>query len=166
MADEIDPIEWSRRAWEDNKGPGPDHFGAMAAVFRLEQLIGTTLDRALREHGVSRTGFQILAALSLEPDRTLAMGQLSKRLLLHPTTVSLIADKLQARQLVARSPSETDRRTTLASLTDEGAQMLSVISETLSEINYGFEGLSSRMAVTLTEVIRQVRRDMGDSQDC
>ena len=163
MADEIDPIEWSRRAWDDNKGPAPDHFAAMSAVFRLEQLVGAALDRALREHGVSRTGYQILAALSLEPDQTLAMGQLSKRLLLHPTTVSLIADKLQARQLLTRSPSETDRRTTLASLTDEGAHVLSVISESLSEIDYGFEGVSSRMAVTLTEIIRQVRQDMGDA---
>ncbi len=163
MADEIDPIEWSRRAWEDGKGPAPDHFAAMAAVVRLEQLVGAALDRALREHGVSRTGYQILATLSLEPDRTLAMGQLSKRLLLHPTTVSLIADKLQARGLLSRVQSETDRRTTLASLTDEGAHTLTIVSESLSEINYGFEGVSPRLAITLTEIIRQVRHDMGDA---
>jgi DNA-binding MarR family transcriptional regulator len=162
MADDIDSIEWSRRSWELRNGPEPDFFAAMTAVLRLGQLVGATIDRALRDHGLNRTGFLILAVLYLKSDRSLSMGQLSKRLLLHPTTVSLVADKLQERQLVLRSPSTTDRRTILATLTDEGARTLIVISEQLGEANYGFEGVDARMAITLTEVVRHVRHDMGD----
>ncbi|GAA5174341.1 MarR family transcriptional regulator [Pseudonocardia eucalypti] len=163
MSDHVDPIEWSRRLWEAGKGPEPDYFAAMAAVLRLEQLVGLALDRLVREHGLSRTGYLILVTLYLREDRTLSMGQLSKRLLLHPTTVSLVTDKLQARELVVRSPHPTDRRTILAELTDEGARTLATVSEALGEVNYGLEGVSDRMAITLTEVIRQVRESMGDA---
>jgi DNA-binding MarR family transcriptional regulator len=163
MADEIDSIEWSRRSWAGKGGPEPEYFAAMVAVLRLSQLVGATIDRALRDHGVNRTGFLILAVLFLKSDRSLSMGQLSKRLLLHPTTVSLVADKLQERNLVLRSSSTTDRRTILATLTDEGAQTLMAIGEQLGEARYGFDDVDPRMAVTLTEIVRHVRHDMGDS---
>jgi DNA-binding MarR family transcriptional regulator len=163
MADEVDPIDWYRQVWEENKGPEPDYFAAMVATLRLEQLVGAALDRSVREHSLSRTGYLILVELSLQPDRTLSMGQLSKRLLLHPTTVSLVTDKLQVRELVLRSPHPTDRRTIHASLTDEGVRVLSAVNESLSEVNYGLEGATNRMAITLTEVIRVVRHSMGDA---
>jgi DNA-binding MarR family transcriptional regulator len=163
MAEEIDSIEWSRRSWDQKNGHEPDYFAAMAATLRLGQLVGATIDRALRDHGLNRTGFLILAVLYLKSDRSLSMGQLSKRLLLHPTTVSLVADKLQERQLVLRSPSTTDRRTIFATLTDDGAQTLMAVSEQLGEVNYGFEGVDTRMAITLTEIVRQIRHSMGDS---
>ena len=162
MADKVDPIDWSRCRWHEREGPAPDYFAAVAAVLRLEQLVGATLDRSIRESDLSRTGYLILVALYLKQDRTLSMGQLSKRVLLHPTTVSLVTDKLQARELVTRSPHPTDRRTILASLTEAGAHTLSVTSDALSELNYGLEGVSPRMAITLTEIIRQVRQSMGD----
>jgi DNA-binding MarR family transcriptional regulator len=163
MADEVDPIEWARHVWEENKGSEPDYFAAMSAALRLEQLVGAALDRSVREHSLNRTGYLILVELYLQPDRTLSMGQLSKRLLLHPTTVSLVTDKLQARQLVLRSPHPTDRRTILASLTDEGARILAAVSQSLGEVNYGLVGVTNRMAITLTEVIRLVRQSMGDA---
>jgi DNA-binding MarR family transcriptional regulator len=162
MADQLDSIEWCRRRWEDNKGLAPDLFAAMGAVLRLEQLVGGTLDRLLREFNLNRTAYLILVTLHLKRDNTLTMGQLSKRLLLHPTTVSLVIDKLQARELVTRSPHPTDRRTILATLTDDGASTLATVGESLNTVNYGFEGVDGRLAITLTEVIRQVRKDMGD----
>jgi DNA-binding MarR family transcriptional regulator len=162
MAEQLDSIEWSRRRWVDSKGLSPDLFAAMGAVLRLEQLVGGTLDRLLREFSLNRTGYLILVTLHLKSDRTLTMGQLSKRLLLHPTTVSLVVDKLQTRELVIRSPHPTDRRTILATLTDEGASALATVSESLCDVNFGLEGVDPRMAITLTEIIRQVREDMGD----
>jgi DNA-binding MarR family transcriptional regulator len=162
MAEHLDSIEWCRRRWEDSKGSSPDMFAAMGAVLRLEQLVGGTVERLLREFGLNRTGYLILVTLHLKSDRTLTMGQLSKRLLLHPTTVSLVVDKLQTRELVTRSPHPTDRRTILATLTDDGASTLATVSESLSEADFGLEGVEPRMAITLTEIIRQVRRDMGD----
>jgi DNA-binding MarR family transcriptional regulator len=160
MADEIDSIEWTRSCWAQKNGPEPEYFAAMAAVLRLEQLMGSTIDRTLREHGLNRTGFLILTLLYLKSDRSLSMGQLSKRLLLHPTTVSLVADKLQARHLLRRTPSTTDRRAIFANLTDEGAHALMTISKQLGEVNYGLAGVDTRMAITLTETVRHIHDNL------
>lgn len=162
MPDRLDSIEWSRRRWIENDGIDPDLFAALGSVLRLEQLVGATLDQLLREYKFNRTAYLVLVTLRLKRDRTLTMGQLSKRLLLHPTTVSLVIDKLQARDLVTRSPHPTDRRTIHATLTDEGVATLTTISESLSKLNYGFQGVDGRMAIVLTETIRRVREDMGD----
>jgi DNA-binding MarR family transcriptional regulator len=163
MAEELDSIEWSRRRWREIDGADSDHFAAMAGLMRLEQMVGSAVDRTLREHNLSRTAYLVMVTLRLDRQRTLTMGQLSKRLLLHPTTVSLMTDKLQNRGLVQRNPHPTDRRTVLATLTDEGTDMLAIATRSLADVQYGFGGVSERMATTLTEVIRHVRNDMGDA---
>jgi DNA-binding MarR family transcriptional regulator len=162
MAEELDSIEWSRLRWREFEGPGPDHFAAMAGLMRLEQMVGSAVDRILRENNLSRTAYLVMVTLRLDRQRTLTMGQLSKRLLLHPTTVSLMTEKLQNRGLVERKPHPTDRRTVLATLTDEGTEALATASRSLADAQYGFGGVSDRMATTLTEVIRHVRNGMGD----
>jgi DNA-binding MarR family transcriptional regulator len=161
--EQYDSIEWARRRWEAGNGPGADHLAAMAAILRLEHRIAETLDRTLREHDLNRNGYLVLVTLFLKSDRTLAMGQLSRSLMIHPTTVSLVVDKLEARELVSRAPSATDRRTTLSTLTDAGVTTLMTVSESLSESNYGLEGVPVRMAISLTEMMRAVRQKMGDT---
>jgi DNA-binding MarR family transcriptional regulator len=162
MAEKLDSIEWSRRRWLESDGPGPDHFAAMAGLMRLEQMVGSAVDRILREHDLSRTAYLVMVTLRLDRQRTLSMGQLSKRLILHPTTVSLMTEKLQNRGLVERRPHPTDRRTVLAALTDEGTEVLASTSRSLADAQYGLGGVSDRMATALTEMIRHVRNDMGD----
>jgi DNA-binding MarR family transcriptional regulator len=164
VAEAGDPIERARHVWKENHGSKPDYFAAMTATLRLEQLVGAELDRLLRTYRLNRTGYLILVELLLCQDNAaLTMGQLGKRLSLHPTTVSLVTDKLQARRLVRRSPHPTDRRALLASLTEEGARVLSTVSESLGAANYGLEGVTNQMAITLTEVIRLVCQSIGEA---
>ncbi len=157
-----DSMDWARERWAEAGEPRPDHFAAMAAVLRLSALVGSALDRSLREHDLSRTGYLILATLRIARDQTLAMNQLARRLILHPTTISLVVDQLQAKGLVERCPHPSDRRTVLTSLTTEGARVLHATSEAVSETGYGLDGVSDRQAITLTEVMRQVREAIGD----
>ncbi len=134
----------------------------MAAVMRLHQVVGAELDRALREHDLTRTAYLILCTLRIAGDHTLPMGQLSRRLMLHPTTISLVADKLEKRALVTRAPHPTDRRTVLATLTGEGVAALADANRTLAQAGYGLPEVSDRLAITLTEVVREVRERIGD----
>lgn len=158
----MDSIDWARERWSDAGEPKPDHLAAMAAILRLSQLVGAALDRSLREHEMSRTGYLILASLRITRDRTLAMSQLGRRLILHPTTISLVVDQLQTRGLVERRPHPSDRRTVLAILTGEGARVLHEISVAVSGTSYGLDGVTDRQAITLTEILRQVRVAIGD----
>jgi DNA-binding MarR family transcriptional regulator len=157
-----DSIEWARERWAAADFPDPDHFAAMAALMRVSQIMGTRLDAALRDHGMSRTAFLVLSTLQVAVDETLTMGQLSRRLILHPTTISLAVDQLQSQGFVAREPHPTDKRTILARLTPEGTKALRATTEAIREANYGLEGVPQRQAILLTEVIRSVREKLGD----
>lgn len=158
----MDSIEWSRQGWQEHGEPLPDHFAAMAAVLRLGQLLSSSLERLLKEHNLGQTAYLMVATLHLARDQTLAMSELGRRLLLHPTTISLTTDQLQARGWVERRPHPSDRRTTLATLTPEGVRALKTVNESLAGQNYGLGGASDRLAITTTEVIRQMRNELGD----
>jgi DNA-binding MarR family transcriptional regulator len=163
MSERRDSIEWSRLRWKEAKQPEVDHFAAMAAILRLHQIVGSSLDRLLREQNLSRTSYLVLATLQLAKDQTLPMNQLGRRLILHPTTISLTTDQLQERGLVTRKPHPTDRRTTLASLTPDGVRTLTTVNQSVGGSHYGLDGVSDRLAITLTEVIRQVLGALGDT---
>jgi DNA-binding MarR family transcriptional regulator len=159
----MDSVEWARLRWIENETPGLEFAAASTAIMRLHQLMTANLDRALREREISRTAFLVLSALALAEGHRLAMSQLSRRLLLHATTISLTVDQLQTRGLVARESHPTDGRTTLAVLAPSGVRKVREINEVLAEINFGLTGVSDRLAITLTEVARYVRQDMGDT---
>lgn len=160
-----DNIEWSRERWVAAGEPAPDHFAAMAALMRLSNLMGATIDRIVKEHDLSRTAYLILATLYISKDRTLTMTALARRLMLHPTTISLVVDQLEKRALVTRSQHPSDRRTVLAGLTKTGAKALREANTDLAEAGYGLGATSDRLAITLTEVVRNVRVVLGDENE-
>jgi DNA-binding MarR family transcriptional regulator len=157
-----DSVEWSRRRWAEQGQPDPDHFAAMAAVLRTHQVVTAALDRTLRVHDLGRTAYLLMSTLEMSADRTRPLGQLSKQMMVHPTTVTLVIDQLEKRDLVSRAAHPTDRRTVLATLTESGEALMHKANEALAEIDYGLPGVSRQLAVTMTEILRQVREKIGD----
>jgi DNA-binding MarR family transcriptional regulator len=82
--------------------------------------------------------------------------------MVHPTTVTLVIDQLAGRDLVTRRPHPTDRRTVLATLTDEGRRVVAKASDDLGAAQFGLSGVSESLAQRLTGVLGQVRTKMGD----
>jgi DNA-binding MarR family transcriptional regulator len=134
----------------------------MVGSLRLAQLVRTTLAPTLREHDLTLTTYLIFVTLWFEQDRTLTLGSLSKRLMLHPTTVSLVIDKCIARQLTVRSPHPSDGRIILVSLTDKGEQTLQAVSRSLSKLNFGLIGASVETSRSLAENVREVLHTAED----
>lgn len=162
MDGHIDSVEWSRQRWLEVGQPEPDHFAAMAAILRTHQVVGSALDRALREHDLSRTAYLLMTTLRMSVKYTRPLGQLSRHLIVHPTTITLVIDQLEKRGLVARGPHPTDRRTVLATLTTEGVRVVDATSKSVAEVGFGLNGVSGQLAITLTEILRQVRDKVGD----
>lgn len=162
MDGNADSIEWTRTHWSALDQPDPEHFVAMAAVFRTYQSIGATIDRIVRHHEITRTAYLLMATLQMSRDHTRPLGQLSKYLMMHPTSITLAVDQLEKKGLAKRSPHPTDRRTVLARLTPEGLEVVERATKALAEEQYGLPGVSPQLAVTLTEILRQVRERIGD----
>jgi DNA-binding MarR family transcriptional regulator len=160
---EQDPVEFTREHWSASDQPGADHFAAVGALMRAHQLIVAELDRLLKPHGLSRTAFLLMATLLISRDHTRPLGQLSRHLMVHPTTITLVIDQLYAKGLVNRTPHPTDRRTVLASLTSDGHELITKAAEDLAGGQFGLTGVSDSLAQQLTGVLGQVRDKVGDA---
>jgi DNA-binding MarR family transcriptional regulator len=162
VAPDTDPVEWTRRNWSEGDLPSPDHFAAMTALLRTHQAMVTEMDQRLKPHGMSRTAYLLMATLLISQDRTRPLGQLSRHLMVHPTTVTLVIDQLESRGLVSRTPHPTDRRTVLAALTDAGLEAVTKASDDLATVRFGLPGVSESLAQRTTGVLHQIRTKLGD----
>ncbi|HKS51317.1 MAG TPA: MarR family transcriptional regulator [Pseudonocardiaceae bacterium] len=160
----FDPIKRAAQIWQDRIGPA----GTMAAVtnvMRVQQILQSAVDAALRPHGLTFARYEALVLLVFSRQGTLPMKMMGQRLQLHPTSVTNIVDRLQADHLVDRSGHPTDRRTTLVTITEAGRQRQKAATVALTDIDFGFVGLNDTQTAQLTALLTEVRRAAGDFAD-
>jgi DNA-binding MarR family transcriptional regulator len=162
MTEREDLVEWSHERWLAGGHPSPDLFTAMAAILRTHQAMTASIDATLRPYDLTRTGYLLMTTLLLSRDGTRPLGQLSKHLMVHPTTVTLALEQLEKRGLLGRRPHPTDRRTVLAMLTPAGRALLDDVTRTLADASFGLAGVDHDLAGRTTDVLREVREKMGD----
>jgi DNA-binding MarR family transcriptional regulator len=157
-----DLIGWTRRRLEASDAPRATHFAAMTAILRTSGAIAAEVEAALRPHDMTLRTYWLLVTLQVAPERTRTLGQLSRALLVHPTTVTLAVDQLEAAGLVRRVRHATDRRTVLAILTDDGLRAVEGAGGTLARIDFGLRGASTATAERLIDDLWDVRSALGD----
>jgi DNA-binding MarR family transcriptional regulator len=105
------PTELELRAWQ--------------ALLHAHHDVVERLDRDLRQaHGITFGEYDVLLRLGRTPERALRMSDLAERVLLSPSGVTRLVDRLAARDLLERRTDPTDARVALASLTTEGSRLL------------------------------------------
>ena len=137
-------------------------FAAMAALLRSHQMVVAALEAELKGAELTLTGYLVLVTLLMSRGETRPLGQLSKHLMIHPTSVTLVIDQLEKRGLVKRSRHPSDRRIVLAKLTPSGRRLTTKVSKAIAAANFGLAGLDLDEARALTETLRQVRQKLGD----
>src|SRR5882724_3734367 len=160
MTERQDPVEWSREQWIAHHQPAPDQFAAMAAILRTHQAMTAAIDATLRVHDLTRTGYLLMTTLQLSREGTRPLGQLSKHLMVHPTTVTLALDQLEKRQLLKRQPHPTDRRTILATLTPAGRELLDKATRSLADNDFGLAGVDVDLSHRVVSVLAEVREHL------
>ncbi|GAA2555784.1 MarR family winged helix-turn-helix transcriptional regulator [Pseudonocardia hydrocarbonoxydans] len=157
----FDPIMRAADLWAERIGPS----GAMAAVtsvMRVQQILLSAVDGALRPHGLTFARYEALVLLTFARSGRLPMRVMGERLQLHPTSVTNIVDRLQADGLVRRVPHPTDRRATLVEITDSGAELRARATESVTAVDFGLGGLDDEQRAQLTALLGEVRRAAGD----
>jgi len=96
-AREMDPVQYVRSHWAAADQPAAEHFAAMGALMRARQAMAAELDRLLKPHNLSRTAFLLMATLLMSDQHRRRLGQLSRDLLVHQTSVTHVVDQLEAR---------------------------------------------------------------------
>jgi DNA-binding MarR family transcriptional regulator len=75
------------------------------------------------EHETSLTGPQLWVVKILKETSPLKVSELARRMYLHPATMVGLLDRLEAKGLVKRTRSETDRRVVYIDLTQQGREL-------------------------------------------
>jgi DNA-binding MarR family transcriptional regulator len=82
--------------------------------------VTSALERALAEHGLGVSEFEVLDELARQPERECRMQALSGVVHLSQSALSRVVGRLEDQGLVTRFMCQQDRRGIFAQLTDEG----------------------------------------------
>lgn len=159
---DFDPIEEARRNWVRHGWGDGTAMVAATSITRAHQILLSRINAALSDSGLTFSRFEVLALLFFAGERELPMGKIGTRLQVHPTSVTSLVDRLVGDALVERHPHPTDRRTTLARLTDQGATLVVECAARLEAIEFGLEGLSSAQEVLVSKAFTELRASSGD----
>lgn len=157
-----DPVEWVREHWEQREYPEPERFAAAASLMRAHQVVVGALELALRPFELSRSMYLTLVTLALSEYGERRLSYLSRYLMVHPSTITLIVDQLAARGLVGREPHPTDRRASVAVLTADGRTLVERATAAAAGVGFGMADVDPETLERLTESLRSVRRAAGD----
>jgi DNA-binding MarR family transcriptional regulator len=157
----FDPIDEARRHWESRWGRG-DAMAAATAVMRVQQIVLGAVDEALRPFDLTFARYEALVLLQFSRKGSLPLGKMGERLMIHPTSVTNIVDRLEAQGFIRRVPHPTDRRTTLAEITDAGRDVAERATELLNADGFGLAALDEDEQERVTELLRTLRQEAGD----
>jgi DNA-binding MarR family transcriptional regulator len=167
MADDpdggADPLVMGVRDRWDAQGlqgePWP--FMAICSVGRLNQLIKKALDSELARLDLTRTGYLLLTTLALTTRGSARLSTLGRFLMMHPTTVKLTVDQLEAAGLVGRTRHPRDRRATLVEITADGRERVNEVGAALEAPGSAFAPFAG-MHRELFEALQPARLAAGD----
>jgi DNA-binding MarR family transcriptional regulator len=157
-----DPLELSRRYWDEDELGDPSVFFAMASVMRLSRRMMEPIDRVLRGYNLGLTAYLLLMSLDMSANGSMILGRLARELIVHPTTITLTIDRLEEDKLVKKTPHETDGRATRATITKAGRTLVRKITKELAEVNFGLGTLSKTQTAKLTAALTNARLATGD----
>jgi len=137
------------------------------AVMSLFLRLPGALDAQLeRDAGISHFEYQVLAGLSMSPERTLRMSVLAAFAEGSLSRLSQVVGRLEKRGWVRRTPDPADGRYTLAALTDDGWDKVRATAPGHVEAvrRYVIDPLTKAQQRQLREIGRRVTRaiDPGD----
>jgi DNA-binding MarR family transcriptional regulator len=158
----FDPIAEAHRQWSARWPEHADHMAAVTSVMRVQQLLLSRIEDALKPYGLTFAAYEALQLLAFARTGSLPMGKMGERLMVHPASVTNAIGKLEQRGLVERRPSPDDRRVVLAKITHDGRALAGEATAALNQADFGLPDLTRGQAAEVTVLLRAVRVSAGD----
>jgi DNA-binding MarR family transcriptional regulator len=159
----FDPIQEAGRQWRRHWRSAPvEAMQAVTSVMRVQQILLARLNDTLEPYGLTFARYEALMLLYFSRAGELPLGKIGARLQVHPTSVTNLIDGLAQQGLVRRMPHPTDRRVTLAAITDEGRELVERATPVLNRGRFGLEALAEEQLRELNALLREVRADADD----
>lgn len=160
----FDPIERAAEIWEERFGPA-DAMAAVTSIMRVQQILIAGLDGLLRPHGLTFARYEALVLLRFSREGALPLRLIGQRLMVHPTSVTNIINRLEAQGFVVRRPNPADGRGTLAEITLAGREVVERATKDLMAADFGLGGYDRRELEEMFGMLRGLRVTAGDFRE-
>jgi DNA-binding MarR family transcriptional regulator len=137
-------------------------MAAATSIMRAQQVVLAAVDEALRPFGLTFARYEGLVLLTFSRRGSLPLGKMGDRLMIHPTSVTNIIDRLVAAALVERRRNPADGRGVLATLTDHGRDVVRKATKDLMAIDFGLDALDTEDRSLVFDRLRNIRSSAGD----
>jgi len=159
----MDPIaqaraNWAEHGWEDVA----DGMAAVTSVMRAQQIYQARVDEVLKPYRLTFARYELLMLLHFSSQGSMPVKKASERLQVHPTSITNAVDRLEAAELVRRSPHPTDGRSSLIEITEEGRRLALKATDALNAEVFARPGLSPAQVQDLVRTLEALRKDAGD----
>ncbi|WP_328988477.1 MarR family transcriptional regulator [Kribbella sp. NBC_01245] len=162
MADHVDRIleQWNTQRPDLDASP----MAVIGRLSRLSLLIGGELGRTFADHGLDRPSFDVLATLRRSnAEHSLTPADLMRSSMVTSGAITQRLDRLEARGLVSRAPSQTDGRGVQVTLTKAGLTLIDdALPDHIATENRLLEALSREERDALAETLRTLLESLGD----
>jgi DNA-binding MarR family transcriptional regulator len=135
---------------------------AVTSIMRAHQILLARLNEELDAFGLTFARYEALMLLFLSRTGSLPLGKMGVRLQVHPTSVTSLIDGLERLGYARRTPHPSDRRTTLATISDRGREVAERATAALNAAGFGTEPLTRGELESLTAVLQRLRAEAGD----
>ena len=131
---------------------------AVLAILRTADQLAFASADIFRGANLSPSQYNVLRILRGSAPEGLPCGEISERMIRRDPDLTRLLDKLEARGLVTRARGTTDRRVVLASITDEGLELLASLDEPVEEsIRGALAHVPEGRLRTLIDILEEVR---------
>jgi DNA-binding MarR family transcriptional regulator len=153
--DGVGPLSIYRDAVEAQYGQSARYELALLLMGAERQLVGV-IGAALKEFGLTRAQWSVLAILHLSPNSHIPLGRIAQALGVHGTIITNAVDRLVSLGLAERAVDSRDRRSVQATITPSGIKRSDAIFRDLSQQQFGLGALSATEVKTLTRLIAKL----------
>jgi DNA-binding MarR family transcriptional regulator len=157
----FDPIERAAQIWARRFGESPA-MAAVTSIMRAQQILLGALDALLRPYDLTFARYEALVLLSFSRAGSLPLRVIGERLMVHPTSVTNIINRLERQQLVIRRPNPSDGRGRLAEITPAGRDVVAKATKDLMAAEFGLSGYASDELEDVFTLLRSLRVAAGD----
>jgi DNA-binding MarR family transcriptional regulator len=165
MADHVDLVleQWSEQRPDLDASP----MAVLGRLKRLAQLVDGELRRNFAAHELDSASFDVLATLRRSnAEHSLTPAGLMRSSMVTSGAITQRLDRLEARGLVTRKPSETDGRGVQVTLTEAGLTLIDQVLPTHVATEHRLlEALTADEREALAGTLRTLLESLGDSTD-
>jgi len=108
---------------------------AFLNLARSYQFLDQGYAELFRTHQLSTTQYNVLRILRGAGETGLTCSEVAQRMITHDPDITRLFDRLEARSLVKRQRSATDRRVVMARIIEDGLQLLAKLDQPVLDLH-------------------------------